>query len=158
MNSQPNLQEHRAKANSFVRKALKYRVSDPAVAKICAFYAAYHAMRFAILTDPVFNKSDEEIKRLVGRKGLHQDSRYATHHSGRDDSRRGIGQNEVVQALYPSKAFAYDRLHKASIDARYNSLPGEDIIDAADAYVKAQEIVDVVFSSEGLRWRPKSNR
>ena len=77
MNSQPNLQEHRAKANSFVRKALKYRVSDPDVAKICAFYAAYHAMRFAILTDPVFNKSDEEIKRLVGRKGLHQDSRYA---------------------------------------------------------------------------------
>lgn len=158
MNSQPNLQEHRAKANSFVRKALKYRVSDPDVAKICAFYAAYHAMRFAILTDPVFNKSDEEIKRLVGRKGLHQDSRYATHHSGHRYSGRGIGQNQVIQALYPSKAFAYERLHRASVDARYGSSPGEVIIDAADACVKAQEIIDVVFSPEGLRWVPRSNK
>ena len=158
MNSQPNLQEHRHKANIFLRKANKYKVSDQVVAQICAFYAAYHAMRFAILTDPILDKSNEEITRLIHIEGLNRDSRYATHHSGNQYSRRGIGQNQVIQALYPSKAFAYERLHRASIDARYGSLPGEDIIDAADACVKAKAIVDAALSPEGLRWRPRSNR
>lgn len=158
MNSQPNLQEHRHKANIFLRKANKYKVSDQVVAQICAFYAAYHAMRFAILTDPILDKSNEEIMRLVHMPGLVQDSRYATHHSGRHNSGRGIGQNQVIQALYPSEALAYNQLHRASIDARYGSLPGEVIIDVTDACVKAQEIVNVVFSPEGLRWRPRSNR
>ena len=156
MNSQPNLQEHRHKANIFLRKANKYKVSDQVVAQICAFYAAYHAMRFAILTDPILDKSNEEIMRLVHMPGLVQDSRYATPHRGRHNSGRGIGQNQVIQALYPSEALAYNQLHRASIDARYGSLPGEVIIDAADAYDKAARIVDVALSEEGLRWKPKS--
>lgn len=158
MNSQPSLEYHEGKAKYFLESAKKYKVDDPVVAKICAFYAAYHAMRFAILTDPILDKSDDEIHRLTNAPGLIQDSRYATHHSGHRYSGRGIGQNQVIQALYPSKAFAYERLHRASNDARYGSSPGEDIIDAADACVKAQEIVDVALSEEGLRWKPKSIR
>lgn len=158
MNSQPSLEYHERKAKYFLESAKKYKVDDPVVAKICAFYAAYHAMRFAILTDPILDKSDDEINRLTNAPGLIRDSRYATHHSGHRYSGRGIGQNQVIQALYPSKAFAYERLHRASVDARYGSSPGEVIIDAADACVKAQEIIDVVFSPEGLRWVPRSNR
>lgn len=158
MNSQPSLEYHEQKAEYFLESAEKYKVDDPVVAKICAFYAAYHAMRFAILTDPILDKSDDEINRLTNAPGLIRDSRYATHHSGHRNSGRGIGQNQVIQALYPSKAFAYEQLHRASIDARYGSHPGEVIIDTTDACDKAKAIVDAALSPEGLRWRPRSNR
>ncbi len=160
MNSQPSVDYHKGKAKYFLESAEKYKVDDPVVAKICAFYAAYHAMRFAILTDPILDKSDDEINRLTNAPGLIQDSRYATHHSGHRYSGRGIGQNQVIQALYPSKAFAYEQLHRASVDARYGSgsLLRESIIDADNACVKAKAIVDAALSPEGLRWRPRSNR
>lgn len=155
MAHQSDLTEHRTKANIFLRKANKYKTSDEVVSKICAFYAAYHAMRVAILTDPILDEPDEEIQRLVRMPGLRQDSRYATHHSGRHTSGRGIGQNQVVQALYRSEAFAYDRLHKASVDARYLPLTGEIILDAADAYSEAERIVQAALSGQ-LKWAPKA--
>lgn len=155
MAHQSDLTEHRTKANIFLRKANKYKTSDEVVSKICAFYAAYHAMRVAILTDPILDKPDEEIQQLVHMPGLRQDSRYATHHSGRHNSGRGIGQNEVVQALYRFEAYAYGRLHRASVDARYLPLTGEIILDATEAYIEAERIVQAALSGQ-LKWAPKS--
>lgn len=152
-----DIDEHRTKANSFLRKAHKYRTSDPDISKICAFYAAYHAMRVAILEEPLLDESDEKIRELVNLPGLGRESRYATHHSGHARSGRGIGQNQVIMALYPRESGSYLKLHRASIDARYQSLIGEEIIDSADACLMAQHLVEAALQ-EKLRWKPKPKK
>ena len=156
---QKQLEEHRDKANLFRRRANKYiDARDFDVANICSFYAAYHAMRYAILSDPIFDLTDEEIYRKASKRGLHRDSKYNTHHSGHDKSGRGIGQNQIIATLYPGRYRAYDDLHKLSIKARYvTDNKGEILPSASDAYYDACDIVNDALSGK-ISWKPKPSK
>lgn len=151
------LTEHRTKANTFIRKAWRYHRDDQVISRICSFYAAYHAMRFAILSDPIFDLTDEEIYQQTYISGLCKDSKHNGHHSARPDSPRGIGQNQIVTTLYPKWAKDYESLHKTSIDARYVSgrEHGEIVLDAHDACCKAQAIVDDALNGN-IQWQMKN--
>ncbi|WP_346923174.1 hypothetical protein [Rothia sp. (in: high G+C Gram-positive bacteria)] len=151
------LKEHRHKATVFKRKAEKYIVPDEDVAKICSFYAAYHAMRVAILSDSIFDFSDEEIYRRAKTRGVYQDSKYNTHHSAGRDSGRGVGQNQIIASLYPKWSRDYEELHKLSIQARYvTDNSGEILPSANDGYHLACRIVDDALNGK-IYWQPKPN-
>lgn len=149
------IKKHRIKANAFLGKASKYIVSDPTMSQVCSFYAVYHAMRIAILSDPIFDLPDGEIDKLTGVRGLCKDAKYNTHHSAHRDSPRGLGQNQVIAALYPKRFKDYDDLHKVSIQARYvQEYKGEILPDTRDSYDAACEIVNDALSGK-MRWAMK---
>lgn len=147
--------KYRTKANSFIRKAEKHLGSDDDVAKICAFYAAYHAMHYALLCDPLFTLSNSDFeKQMKGLKGMHKECNNPTHHDGRPGS-RGIGLNQVVTYLYKDYRLDYLSLHKTSVDVRYVVDYDYTVIDVArDAYDVANKIVSDALSGK-ICWEMK---
>lgn len=109
-------------------------------AAVCYFYAAYHRVRAALLNDPVFDDLDQ----------LHQfhlnlvpDDRYVTMHKGRGGrDNREFGVCDLVLRLYRPIAGAYDKLHMASIDVRYNTGLRGDITEISPLYEKIKTAQD----------------
>lgn len=87
-------------------------------AAVCFFYAAYHVVRAALVSDPIFDDPGSLSKIRVG---LAPQDRHTERHKGRKNTANGRewGVNELVLILYRPFAGAYDRLHQASIDVRY---------------------------------------
>jgi hypothetical protein len=84
---------------------------------VCSFYSAYHLVRYALRSDPIFDDLDA-LQRI--RKDLTPDERNTERHRGRVSGQaREWGINELVVALYRPAAAAYHRLHQASITVRY---------------------------------------
>jgi hypothetical protein len=82
------------------------------------FYAAYHLVKAALLTDPVFG---DPKKLAVVNSALTPDDRNVTRHTGdkKSQSNRCWGVNDLVFMLYYPQWADYIRLHQASIDVRY---------------------------------------
>ncbi len=90
-------------------------------AAVCYFYAAYHLATSVIRTDPVFDDPDR-LHRL--NSALIPEDRHTSRHQGRKHGIRSRewGVNELMVLLYDQPiAAAYDKLHRASIEVRYES-------------------------------------
>lgn len=87
-------------------------------AAVCYFYSAYHLVRYALRSDPIF---DDEPSLLAIHKDLHADLRNLERHQGRNrvGREREWGMVEVVGFLYRPVAGTYMKLHLASIGVRY---------------------------------------
>lgn len=157
--SRDNLAEHRTKANTFIRKAHKYIAKDPDISKICSFYAAYHAMRYAILSDPIFDLTDEEIYQQTYVRGIYRDSKHNSHHSAAPKSGRGIGQNQIVSILYKKWFQRYEELHKTSVHVRYvvDDDQDEQLLETRDAYDAACKIVNEALEGK-ICWEMQQRR
>ena len=103
-------QEHEAAAHLFAQSQNEW-------AAVCFFYSAYHYMRGALISDPVFG----ELTRLQSiKQDLIPDDRYAAKHQGRRGTGRPeFGVNDLVRLLYGSFSISYEALHQASLDVRY---------------------------------------
>lgn len=82
---------------------------------VAYFYSAYHAMKAAILADPIFDDMTE-LKKL--NPHLIPSDREAPVHKVRR-GQPGFGVNNLVQLLYPSMTKSYEKLHQSSIGVRY---------------------------------------
>lgn len=100
---------------------------------VCLFYAAYHAVKAALLEDTVFDTID--ACQAVNRDLLPQD-RDTTRHNGRrrTSSGREWGINELVLLLYRPAAGTYEKLHQASIDVRYGDGLRASITDVRELW------------------------
>ncbi len=111
-------------------------------AAVALFYAAYHLVKAALLSDPIF---DDPAKLHAIHFDILGDDRHTSRHHGRKGGpERSWGINEMVTLLYPAITRSYERLHQASIDVRYSiglpvgALPDlraaiDQITQAADA-------------------------
>lgn len=109
---------------------------------VCAFYCAYHSMRYAIETDPVW---DDPTALANINSRLRPGDRGTSRHHGHFGHESGPGVNRLVLNLYRDLAASYEMLHLASIDVRYNNgLVGgigdlEELYDLASA-MKAKSL------------------
>lgn len=89
-------------------------------ATVLYFYAAYHLVRSALLSDPVF---DDASRLAVYSSRLSKADRFVSRHNGRNPKNgvRVWGVTELVSLLYLPVAADYEALHQASIDVRYKS-------------------------------------
>ncbi|GAB3092279.1 hypothetical protein [Isoptericola nanjingensis] len=86
-------------------------------AAVCYFYAAYHLMRHALRTDPIF---DDPTRLAAVSPDLAPELREVARHQGRRGATREYGVNDLVRLLYGNEtAKVYGRLHYASIAVRY---------------------------------------
>jgi len=89
-------------------------VSEP-WSTVAYFYSAYHAMKAAFLSDPIF----DDMTRLKSiNQNLMPDDKLTQKHKVRR-GQPGFGVNDLVQLLYPSKVADYERLHQSSLGVRY---------------------------------------
>lgn len=86
---------------------------------VCYFYSAYHMVKAAMQTDPIF---DDAARCQAVDLRLTRESRYAEHHSGGAGvNGRTLGVNEIVFKLYHRIRVPYTRLHSASVSVRYGA-------------------------------------
>lgn len=88
-------------------------------AAVALFYGAYHLVKAALLTDPIFD--DVGAMHRCDPDLIERD-RFTDRHKGRrrpGGGPREWGINELVQKLYPQIARDYEQLHQASISVRY---------------------------------------
>lgn len=83
---------------------------------VAAFYSAYHAMKTALLLDPVFSSASQLA---AASPQISMASRLANHHQGNESAGRAPGVNELVRYLYRPFYARYILLHGASITIRY---------------------------------------
>jgi hypothetical protein len=113
-------------AESCLRRAVKTKETADALwesgdewAAVCYFYAAYHAMKAALIEDPVFDSLTDLAKHSPF---LLLEDRFATKHNGYFGAGvRRMGVNDIVVSLYPTVAAEYVRLHIASVGVRYGN-------------------------------------
>ena len=121
----------RAAHHESVGKALAEAVQHE-WAVVPYFYAAYHRVKHALLTDPVF----DDVQRLHAMNPtLSPEHRFATVHQVRKSPTgpRDHGVNDLVLLLYRDTAGAYDKLHQASIAVRYEHglvIPLDSVLEA----------------------------
>lgn len=90
-------------------------------AAVCYFYSAYHVAQYSLRTDPVFE--DRAALHRINAQ-LEPRHRGTSRHRGRRPragDQREFGVNELVSLLYPEITTAYEVLHLASIEVRYDS-------------------------------------
>jgi hypothetical protein len=113
-----NVDDHlfRAERHRKVGKALLE--AEDEWSAVCYFYSAYHLVRYALRSDPIFEDLDG-LQRI--NKMLTLDERTTERHRGRlgQNKVRDWGINELVVALYRPVSGAYHRLHQASVTVRY---------------------------------------
>lgn len=109
------------------------------MAKVCSFYAVYHAMRYVILNDPIF--WDEEKLHSIHPQ-FSSGFRNHTHHSGSLRSGRGPGMNEIITILYDVEVSReYVQLHKESVKVRYGDDGSLDSMSGGECYSAANTLV-----------------
>lgn len=85
-------------------------------AAVCGFYSAYHLMRAALLSDPIF----DDAHRLSEKSDkIRPEDRFVSKHSKGGLSSTSYGLNEIVSVLYVEFRARYYRLHIASNAVRY---------------------------------------
>jgi len=110
---------------------------------VCYFYAAYHIVKHALTTDPVFQDSSALI--AIHPQLTHRDRYVGRHHGRRLPGEWGV--NDLVLKLYPAAVPAYERLHQASIAVRYQAGLTVPVAAVRDALTALQQS----HSSGGLR-------
>ncbi|HEY4212097.1 MAG TPA: hypothetical protein VGM84_11490 [Steroidobacteraceae bacterium] len=110
---------------------------------VAYFYAAFHAIRSALMLDPVF----QDIVRLHGFDASWVPSdRFNSHHQARRNSGAigAPGVLDMVKELYPAIAIEYAQLHSASVSVRYGlGLGGYDQAALTRSYEKIAAAVMV---------------
>lgn len=133
-------EHHRAVGEALIKAANHEWASVP------YFYSAYHLVKHALLTDPVF---DDPTKLAAIKPGLDPGHRYAVIHQARKSSSgpRDFGVNDLVLWLYRASANDYDILHKASCAVRYDNgieIPLERIAAAYESVRAAHTNAELV--------------
>jgi len=129
---------HRADRHFKVGNALHAAGDEWAV--VCYFYSAYHTVKAALLTDPVF--SDLSALKSIN-ANLTPDDRLSTRHQGiRGLNSPVLGINEIVALLYPSIAAEYRLLHTASVQVRYKDCLAMTLDDCRDYALLVREAFD----------------
>ena len=121
----------RARSHREVGEAL-HAATGNEWAAVCYFYAAYHVVKAALLTDSIFD--DLTALRSVSPDLLTTD-RDASAHQMRRGSSSDFGVNDLVRLLYPDISSAYLELHGQSIAVRYmhgTSVPLDDLREDLD--------------------------
>lgn len=115
----PSFEDCVSWSSSASETARKLRSINDEWSVVCVFYAAYHLMKAALLSDPIFN-SNIELAKIS--PNLTLADQHVTKHRARkgDAGASGLGLNEIVSYLYPDLASRYERLHMASVEVRYN--------------------------------------
>lgn len=112
-------------------------------AVVAAFYSAYHHMRAAIYSDPIWDQGPTALSEID--KHLQMDCRTASHHQGNAKTGRSMGVTDIARKLYPAHGNQYRILHGASITCRYGSgvgsllRPPEEYIDLAEKISSAAD-------------------
>lgn len=118
---------------------------SPEWSRVAAFYSAYHAMKAALLSDPVFR---EPTKLAAINAHISMESRLATHHQGNLARGRGLGVTELVRYIYRPFYARYLMLHGASISVRYGDgqtlHTPEQCLDAARSINQALNSGEIV--------------
>jgi hypothetical protein len=106
-------------------------------AAVPLFYSAYHFVRHALRSDPIFLEPTWLSRVHVS---LTMAERDVTRHKGRKFIPGSVGRewgiNELVTLLYRPLTISYEKLHQASIEVRYGAglktapLPG--LVEALD--------------------------
>ncbi|GGH36443.1 hypothetical protein [Microbacterium album] len=100
---------------------------------VAYFYAAYHLVRHALQSDPVF----ADLNRLKSYdSNLVPDDRSVTVHQARRGAGvKTFGVNDLVRILYPDITPEYLALHELSVAVRYGrGISASDLDDARRAY------------------------
>lgn len=112
-------------ATDHVARAARHRKVGDALADagdewalVCFFYSAYHLVKAALVSDPVFDDPARLAKAPIS---LTPDDRHVTSHKGRrrPGSPQEWGVNDLVAMLYRFIRDDYELLHQASIEVRY---------------------------------------
>lgn len=113
---------------------------------VVAFYAAYHAVKYALFTDPIF----DDFQKLKSKdNSLVPEDRTATRHKKRAGSDQSPGINDLVRVLYRTDCVTpiyleYLKLHSASVVVRYkDELPP---MSMKDSLAYAEKIVKSALS------------
>lgn len=87
---------------------------------VVVFYAAYHSARWALQCDQRFN--DMAALKAIN-PHLVPELKNTAKHKTRGPLGRGpeFGVNDLVALLYPAASPAYEKLHQASIEVRYEA-------------------------------------
>jgi len=122
---------------------------------VAYFYAAFHAVRSALMVDPIFN-SPERL--ALFDPNWRREDRQNDHHQARRGN--GIvgapGVSDLVKALYPEIAIEYAQLHSASVSVRYGlGLAGYDQAALKRGYEK---IAGAVKRNELVATAPQPHR
>lgn len=135
------------RADAFVQTARSLHDDADEWAAVCYFYAAYHLVHAAFISDTIFD-SVARLSAVDSRFTLAD--RFATMHRGRrNDRERKPGVNDLVSKLYPQISFEYLELHQWSVNVRYNDgLEPSASIDAAQDYY---ERIRAAFDSGSLK-------
>lgn len=104
----------RAAHHHLVGTAL-HESNDEEWAGVCYFYSAYHLVRGALTTDPIFD--DLTALKNLDQNLMESDRRAEKHHMPKNVP--GFGINNLVSMIYPSIQASYHDLHGASVSVRY---------------------------------------
>ncbi|WP_298589490.1 hypothetical protein [uncultured Kocuria sp.] len=101
-------------------------------AGVCFFYAAYHQMCAALVSDPIFQ---DEARLTSINVYLTRMDCYAEHHQGHPKRGRGYGISDLVRILYRTYSPMYEQLHSASNDVRYHAGLGMTSLEELEEHV-----------------------
>lgn len=88
---------------------------------VAMFYAAYHSARWALQRDDRFD--DLAALKAINPNLMPEDRNTTKHKARRSRGNHHVpdfGVSDLVLLLYPTAASAYDKLHHASIEVRYD--------------------------------------
>lgn len=127
----------RAARHQLVGAALHEEIEED-WAGVCYFYSAYHLVKAALTTDPVFDDLSS-LKKID--PNLMETDRWADkHHVPR--TAPGFGINNLVKLIYPAIQGSYHELHGASVGVRYGlgvTVPLDDLaLDLEDVRTKLE--------------------
>ena len=121
----------RAKRHRKVGDAL--RDAGDEWAAVCHFYSAYHVVRYALRTDPIFD--DTTALQRLHRELTPDVAEIARHHGRGGRTPREWGINDAVVYLYRPIAATYHKLHQASVAVRYESGIGAPDLGRVDGWL-----------------------
>lgn len=127
----------------FIRRTTEHRRvgdlpgdADEQWAVVCWFYSAYHLVRHALTSDPIFD-DPTQLSRINAE--LTPADRSVARHNARKVGPNGRewGVNELVVKLYRPIAGDYNRLHQASVAVRYEDGVSVDLTSVKAALDRA---------------------
>lgn len=104
----------RATHHVLVGNALHEEINEE-WAGVCYFYSAYHLVKAALTTDPIFD--DLTALKKIDPNLMETDRWADKHHVPSKAS--GFGINNLVKLIYPETQGSYHELHGASVGVRY---------------------------------------
>lgn len=142
-------EQHVVRADDHEKLAKVLHESGVEWAAVAYFYSAYHLVKAALLTDPIFT---DPGRLAVAHAQLTMADQTATRHQGymqfgTGGSRTKVwGLNDLVGVLYRQVWPIYLQMHEASVDVRY----GTGLRVPLDKIGEAQELVKAEYAAGTL--------